>query len=182
MTKRETIGALAIIATFYPHTFSLADEAMVEIWHKELEHYSRADVELAVREMCREKDKFPSLKDILDRLGPAEPGATEAWAIATKYASEWGHGPRYVAGQVLEPPGLPPVIARAAEAVGGIQAIMARTLDDEPAMRAHFYRSHDEAKLKGKREDRLALAESQEQKVLHIATQRIGRPMPGGQD
>lgn len=183
MTKADTIAALTIIATFFPHSFSLAEKGMIDLWTRELAEYTPQEVEGAVRILCREKDKFPTLKDVLDRLDPVQVGAAEAWAFATRYVSEWGNGPVVRGGQWLDPPAIADQATdRAVEAVGGIAAIRARTLDDEPAMRAHFFRAYDEAKATRKRaENRAAIAAGrpQVQQVIDVATQRIARPMLG---
>lgn len=184
MNKAETIAALTIIATFFPHSFSLAEKGMIDLWARELADYDPQEVEDAVRILCREKDKFPTLKDVLDRLDPVQAGAAEAWAFATRYVSEWGSGPVVRRGEFIEPPAIEdPATARAVEAVGGIAAIRARTLDDEPAMRAHFFRAYDEAKATRKREQNraaIAAGRPQNQQVIDVATHRIGRQMLGG--
>jgi hypothetical protein len=203
VTYDDTIAALALIVTFFPHTFEVADELMIGMWHRELEPYNAQDVEVAVRDLCRTKEKFPTLKDVLDRLG-ANRGATTAWLEACRYASEWGlgdeavkkvlvedpNGDKVVNGKrvrvvTIENPGLPdPALKAAVEAVGGVQAIRRRTTDDEPAMRAHFFRAFDEAKVQvaaGKL-TQLPAARSGHQVLgpvdLTDAIKAIGRPVP----
>lgn len=183
MNEQEVIAALGMVATFFPHTFTLTGKGQVKVWHQELEPYEANEVLQAVRLLCREKDKFPTLKDILDRLQPMAAGAAEAWVDATRYASEWADGDRWVGGQRLSPPGLPdPAVAAAVESVGGLAAIRARTLDDEPAMRAHFFRRYDEARTKTKRQESLTVIQggAPRRQMLADATNAIAKPMTGG--
>lgn len=180
MTYDQTIAALAVVSTFFPHTFALSDPAMVDVWHRELEAYDAGDVDQAIRLLCRELTKFPTLKDIIDRLGPAEPGASEAWAAATAYASVWADGARWVGGQVLEPPGLSdPAIAAAVESVGGLRAVRSRGLDDEPAMRAHFFRRYEEARTKARRIESLTVINggAPRAQLLEGATQALAEDL-----
>lgn len=181
MTEKETAGALALIATFFPHSFVLQGKAQIGIWHRELEPYEAADVEKAIRLLCRELEKFPSLKDVLDRLDPGGLGAAEAWSQATAYVAEWGSGPVMRGGVLREPPEIEdPVIAQAVRSVGGVRAIKARTLDDEPAMRAHFFRAYDEAKRSQRRGENLAAIAGGERAkhLIQQATKQIGKGMP----
>lgn len=183
MTRSETISALAIIATFFPFSFSLSDDAMVDVWHRELEPYDSSVVDGAVRLLCRERDKFPTLKDVLDRLDPQVDGAAEAWATATRYASEWADGPVMRGGELYTPPGIQDqAIARAIEAVGGVPAIRARTLEDEPGMRAHFFRAYDEARTRARRAESLNVIQGgrpRGHQLIKGATQAIARPVDG---
>lgn len=142
MTLPETSAVLYIIATFFPHSFSLSDTLMVKIWHRELDAFSAGDVEAAVRHLCRTKDAFPTLKDVVDRLTPpAAMSATEAWRLVTDWAAQCHRGPVFVGGVPRELPVLPPDVAMVAETIGSAHRIATRTYDEEVGMRAHFFRA-----------------------------------------
>lgn len=174
MTKHETLAALTIVATFFPHTFEISDEVMFGIWHRELAPYPAEAVEVAIRDLCRTQAKFPSLKDVLDRLG-VNVSPTHAWRQACEAAR--AIGPTYRGGQAVESGKLPPAVKAAAEAVGGLPAIRVRTMEDEPAMRAHFFRAFEEATRSDKGPAYLGEGH-QSGEALRQAAQLIGRPMP----
>ena len=178
MTYEETLAALVIITGFFPHSFTMSDPAIVDLWHLELEAFDAPAVEAAVRHLCRTKDAFPSLKDVLDRLG-TNTQPTTAWRLACETAR--AIGATYRAGQVIERPALPLAVAAAAEAVGGLAAIRVRTQEAEPAMRAHFFRAFEEATVQeaaGNLKQLVATAgPAQLADVVRQATMAIGRPL-----
>jgi hypothetical protein len=141
VTRDETIACLFIIVGFFPHSFSLDDVAMVDLWHRELKDFDGAAAEGAVRHLCRTKDAFPSLKDVIDRLTPpAAMSATEAWRLVVAWADSSLY--QIYDGGVPRPrAALPPDVAAIAETIGSPHRIATRSFQDETAMRAHFFRA-----------------------------------------
>lgn len=154
MTKQEWVAAAGILANFYPHNFKVSDSNQMRLWFMGLADLPGDRVEAAVWHMCRTKEAFPSLADIRKLAEVQREDPTEAWLEACRYASEWGSGPVMRNGKLAEPPGIQtPAIAQAVRAMGGIEAIKARTMDDEPAMRAHFFRAYEAALSKVRRSE-----------------------------
>lgn len=138
MNKQQTINCLTVIATFFPHGFTLADPAMVTVWHKALEPYEAGEVEAAVWDLCRMADSnFPTLRDVIRRLEAAS-SVGVAWGELRGYLAEWANGTKYVGGQALQPPGLPPDIEAAVKSLGGVDVVRVCPAEREGALRSQF--------------------------------------------
>lgn len=174
MTDDEWGKCAVILATFYPHNFRVDDEVAMEIWFRMLQDLPGARVAASVAHMVKTQRAFPSVADIRKHADD-RPDPTDAWRQACEYVSQWGHGAVYVGGKRHEPPGLPPAISQAVEAMGGVQAVQARKRDDDAAMRAHFFRAYEAAQERElKRETFGVLDGGRQTHGLPAGAERIG--------
>jgi hypothetical protein len=135
-------------------------ELLGEIWKKEVREmsprgravYARmlrdipdAWLEAGLSRLLSEATFFPKPAEIraacLSLVEDNKPSGLEAWGMLQRYIRRWPAGGRWVAGKHLDPPPLPPHVARAVQAVGGLA--MLRASEHQAADRARFVEAYD---------------------------------------
>lgn len=153
MTKREFAAIAALLAAYYPNKVRLDDAGFLDAWYLELSDLDAAEVMVAVRQMARSSDEWPSLALVRRLSQPALESAQTIWARTVKTVCEYGPYGRWdsESGQSLHPV-WPADIEAALERIGGSVAILEapdkRTLD---WMGRTFVQAIEEARQKRER-------------------------------
>lgn len=134
MTKTETAKILAIIAAAYPN-FKLT-EATAQVWHTLLSDLDYHEVETAVQVIVSTHTFPPSIAEVRKAVAqlrhPEAMSPAEAWELAAKAIRDFGY---YRKAEALR--WLPPLVARAVEAIGWEELCLSDSLS---VLRAQFER------------------------------------------
>lgn len=181
MTPEQWLACAKVLETFYPHNFKMTDEVKMDLWYQMLADLPGENVLAAIKHMVQTQPAFPSVADVRKHADPNACAPTEAWRKACDWVCRASQGNIYAGGKVYPPPEMDdPAIMGAIEAIG-FQAIRMRTYDDEPAMRAHFFRAYEEALNSGRRWQTFTELGIGNERVAALAA-GIGRQVPGDDD
>jgi hypothetical protein len=154
MTKLEFAGVAAMLAAYYPTRVRLNDAGFLDAWFTELQDLDAQEVMVAVRQMARASDDWPSLALVRRLAQPALESAQAVWARTVATVCEYGPYGRWDSHsrQSLHPV-WPGDIAAALERIGGSVAILeARDKRELDAMGRVFVQAIDESRQKRERQ------------------------------